>query len=71
MLANAGEQVWLRWRAAKAPSYEQRISGLARSVVELDRLGVPYGLEIPGTTLQPDHGVSHRHQCLEALALMP
>jgi hypothetical protein len=30
---------------------------------------VRYGLDLPGQTIAPDQGDTHRNKCLEALAL--
>lgn len=67
--ATKGEQVWLRWQETKGEDPEQKLSHLSRAVLELDRLDIDYGLEIPGCRIEPAAGVSHRHQCLKMLAL--
>jgi uncharacterized protein (DUF58 family) len=33
-----------------------------------ERLGLDYGLRLPGRVIQPDQGMSHRNRCLEAMA---
>jgi uncharacterized protein (DUF58 family) len=40
-------------------------------VLEAEREGRRYRLQIPGTTLGPARGTEHRHACLRALALLP
>ena len=34
-----------------------------------DRLGLAYGLRLPGVEIAPNTGAAHRRNCLEALAL--
>lgn len=48
---------------------EARLSRLTRWVLEADRLGCAFGLELPGRSIEPDSGDGHRERCLEALAL--
>jgi uncharacterized protein (DUF58 family) len=48
---------------------EARLSQLCRWVLEADRLGLIYALEIPGTRIPHGQGESHLRACLEALAL--
>jgi uncharacterized protein (DUF58 family) len=50
-------------------SLEERMSRLARWVLEADAAQARYGLALPGTRIAPNHGVAHRDQCLTALAL--
>jgi len=50
---------------------EARISRLARWVLEAEAAGIRYGLRVPGSELPVDAGATHRHRCLEALALLP
>jgi uncharacterized protein (DUF58 family) len=38
-------------------------------VLQADRLGLDYGLRVPGREISPANGAAHRVQCLEALAL--
>ena len=38
-------------------------------VLMADRLGLDYGLRLPGGEIAPDTGAAHRRRCLEALAL--
>ncbi|MFO7275996.1 MAG: DUF58 domain-containing protein [Pseudomonadota bacterium] len=47
---------------------EARLEQLARWVVEAEAHGESYGLELPGTTIEPGRGPQHRHRCLTALA---
>ena len=67
--AARGEEVWLQWDATIGEDVEQKLSLLARAVLDLDLVDVKYGLELPAMRIEPGTGESHRHQCLKALAL--
>jgi len=67
----AARDVVLEWAAVRQLPYEQRIARLARWVVDAEREGRRYRLQIPGATLGPARGPEHRHACLRALALLP
>lgn len=62
-------QLWLDWRQAGVADPEARASRLAAWVLQADRLGLDYGLRLPGMELAPSQGVVHRARCLEGLAL--
>jgi uncharacterized protein (DUF58 family) len=66
-------ELWLDWHAARVNggSLEQRLSRLCSWIVEADRLGLPYGLRVPGRDLAPGLGDAHRREMLELLALWP
>jgi uncharacterized protein (DUF58 family) len=67
-----GTEVVLDWQQMGGLPAESRIARLARWVDEAERDGRRYRLVLPGQpALGPDHGASHRHACLRALALMP
>lgn len=62
--------LWLRWAdTAVLGEVEGRLSQLAQWIVEADRRGLPYGLELPGQQLAPASGPQHRALALRALAL--
>ena len=63
------QDLWLDWHAAASLAPEDRLSRLAAWVVLADRSGLQYGLKLPGSIREPDHGDGHRRACLEALAL--
>jgi len=68
----AGEagRVRLDWAAAApAGGVETRLEQLCQWVLEAERRGLAYALEIPGTTLATASGERHKHRCLSALAL--
>jgi len=67
--ATASGELWLDWMDARAADPEARLSALAHWVLESERLGLRYGLRLPGTTVPPGRGEPQRTRCLEALAL--
>lgn len=69
--APAGLIVWLEWDATSGLADEDRLSLLCRWVLTAEQAGVAYGLRLPGLSLAPATGASHRDRCLERLALFP
>jgi len=67
--ATASAELWLDWIDARAPDPEARLSVLTHWVLETERLGQGYGLRLPGVSIPPGRGETHRARCLEALAL--
>jgi uncharacterized protein (DUF58 family) len=47
---------------------EHRLSRLTAWVLQADRLGLDYGLRLPGREIRPSTGEAHKRDCLEALA---
>ncbi|MET0310526.1 MAG: DUF58 domain-containing protein [Burkholderiaceae bacterium] len=62
-------ELWLDFAQAGSAGTEARLSRLAAWVLQADRLGVEYGLRLPGQQVKPASGEAHKRQCLEALAL--
>jgi uncharacterized protein (DUF58 family) len=62
-------ELWLDFAQAGHFDAEQRLSRLAAWVLQADRLGVDYGLRLPGQQVAPGAGEAHKRRCLEALAL--
>lgn len=63
-------ELWLDW--AQLPpqmGVEERLSHLARWVLDAHGAGLTYGLRVPGATLEMAAGEAQRDRCLEALAL--
>lgn len=48
---------------------EERLSRLARLVLDAKAAGLEYGLKLPGVEVAPARGEAHCHACLKALAL--
>lgn len=61
--------LWLRWDDVRAGGVEQKLSQLCRWVLDAHGRNREYGLELPGTTIDPAGEESHLRRCLEALAL--
>lgn len=68
--SGAARRVWLRWAdCAALAGTEARLSQLTQWVIEAERLGLQYGLDLPPQRVEPASGSAHRHQCLRVLAL--
>jgi uncharacterized protein (DUF58 family) len=63
------QQLWLELSQTGVTGLEARLARLTAWVLLADRLGLDYGLRLPGRELAPDQGPVHRSRCLEALAL--
>jgi uncharacterized protein (DUF58 family) len=63
------QELWLDFAQTGLSHPEARLSRLAAWVVQADKLGLDYGLRVPGLALPPASGEAHRRRCLEALAL--
>ncbi|MCP3674055.1 MAG: DUF58 domain-containing protein [Gammaproteobacteria bacterium] len=48
---------------------EVRLSWLCFLVLQTESMGDRYGLKVPGTLIEPDHGSKHCQRCLQTLAL--
>jgi uncharacterized protein (DUF58 family) len=69
-VAFADRRVWLTWaQTADWGGTEQRLALLCRWVLELYALNADFGLDIPGTRLEPGAGEAQRDRALAALAL--
>lgn len=69
-LSTQRQQLWLDHSRCGAGDMESRLSRLTAWVLMAERLGLDYGLRIPGRELAPDQGVAHRSRCMEAMALL-
>jgi uncharacterized protein (DUF58 family) len=66
----AESQLWLDWTHLPAQmALEERLSHLARWVLDAHAAGIAYGLRLPGKTVGLAAGAAQRDACLEALAL--
>jgi uncharacterized protein (DUF58 family) len=61
-------ELWLDFVDAGRADVEQKLSRLTAWILQADRLGLDYGLRLPGLKIQPGAGEAHKRQCLEALA---
>jgi uncharacterized protein (DUF58 family) len=48
---------------------EQRLSRLTHWVLEAERIGMRYSLNLPGQEIASNHGSAHKHACLSALGM--
>jgi uncharacterized protein (DUF58 family) len=69
-LSTQRQQLWLDHTRCGATDLEARLSRLTAWVLTAERMGLNYGLRIPGRELPPDQGPLHRARCLEAMALV-
>ena len=68
--SGAAARLLLRWDdCAALADTESRLCQLTAWVVDAERLGLEYGLELPRAAVAPGRGRAHRHECLRALAL--
>ena len=65
--ASGGDALWLRWEQTHGDP-EERVSQLAAWIVEAQRDGLDYGLQLGRMQLAPQHGAGHQGACLSALA---
>ena len=66
---NETKELALRWdNLLHLKSFEERLSQLCRWVIEAEKQGIPYSLELPGKCTVTGLGHAHQCLCLEALA---
>jgi uncharacterized protein (DUF58 family) len=61
-------ELWLDFAQAGPADTEHKLSRLAAWVLQAERLGLDYGLRLPGQQIAPGSGEAHKRRCLEALA---
>ncbi len=66
---SARRELWLDWAATAPLATEERLSRLAAWVLASERIGLDWGLRLPGREIAPTRGEAHRRNGLEALAL--
>ncbi|MDD3518804.1 MAG: DUF58 domain-containing protein [Chromatiales bacterium] len=64
-----GHDIWLDYLALGGLDPETRLRVLCHWVLDAERRGLRYGLRLPGQSLDPAGGETHRDRCLERLAL--
>jgi uncharacterized protein (DUF58 family) len=67
--AQQGQQLWLDWSQLPDIAPERKLEVLTRWVLDADAQGLGYGLRLPDGETPPQHGPSHRAECLRRLAL--
>lgn len=65
----SGETITLDWGAIRGAAPERKLSRLCDMVLKADRLGMAYGLALPGQRIPPARGETHKRACLRSLAL--
>ncbi len=64
------QSLWLDWEQLPTGlDNEMKLSVMARWVCEADAARLTWGLRLPAEVIMPGTGESHRHACLQALAL--
>jgi len=61
-------ELWLDFAQAGGGDTEHKLCRLAAWVLQAERLGLDYGLRLPGLQVAPGTGEAHKRRCLEALA---
>ncbi|MDT8437455.1 MAG: DUF58 domain-containing protein [Wenzhouxiangellaceae bacterium] len=64
----AEREIVLRLERAPGSGLEQRIAVLARWVLEADRAGIEFGMDLGSARISPGRGSRQRIRCLDALA---
>lgn len=64
----ADEQLWVDWDALPGMDREARLQRLCDWLLILADGSQPFGMRLPGQTIAPATGMSHRLNCLRALA---
>lgn len=62
------QEYWLNWDDLSG-NIESRLSLLCRLIIEAEKHGDRYGLNLPGVSIAINQGTSHQHECLKSLAL--
>ena len=62
-------ELWLDFTRCGPLDADARLARMAAWVLQAEKLGLDYGLRLPGLELRPDNGEAHKRRCLEALAL--
>jgi uncharacterized protein (DUF58 family) len=60
---------WIDYDRFPGVPLEQRLSLMCGHIISFEQAGQRYGLRLPGIILEPNHGETHYHACLKALAL--
>jgi uncharacterized protein (DUF58 family) len=61
-------ELWLDYAHAGRLGTEHILSRLTAWVLQAERLGLDYGLRLPGKEIKPSTGEAHKRRCLAALA---
>ncbi len=61
-------EIWLDYDEAQGRDAEARLARMAAWVESAHAQGLPHGLRLPGTVIDPELGDAHRRRALDALA---
>lgn len=64
-----GTEVLFDWDSIKINDTEKKLSVLCHGILDACRRKMTYGLKLPGKTIPPGKGESHKSRCLKVLAL--
>ncbi len=64
-----GEQQLFSWQAVAHYEKELALSYLCYELIQADRKGIDFGLQLPNQSFELSKGNKHLHDCLQALAL--
>jgi len=65
----ARPSLWIDWDMVNEGSLEDKLSLMTALVLAAENEEQKYGLRLPGTLIEQDYGSSHKHACLQALAV--
>ncbi len=68
-VAPSGDEWWFRLADLPPADRETQLGWLCYQLLEAERKGQRYGLQIGADTFRPDQGDVHLHRCLKTLAL--
>lgn len=63
------QQLWIDWNEIQASDNEERLSIMARLILDAQSNGYHYGLKLESTVIAPEIGNTHYHHCMKCLAL--
>ncbi len=64
-----GEELWLDYAETPDRNEEERLSRMARWVLDAESQGLRYGMRLPNGELPTGSGIEHRDECLQRIAL--
>ena len=65
---NVSKEIWLDYSSIDGSGVENKLSGLCYWALEYEKADENYGLRLPGISIPPGKGDSHKYQVLRALA---
>lgn len=68
-IGSANTELWINWEDSRYSDLESCISQLTQWIMLAHQAGIPYGFRIPGVEYALSTGITHRNNCLKALAL--